>query len=101
MASLRKFKKEIDYLVSEVVSDCYTCLYLNHKSDRDGVISIVEEAVALRNRLFEAANHPQEKHNPRLVRKYYRQLRNEMFDQVDALFRKLSDTCKEEAEAGA
>lgn len=98
MASVRKIKKEIDYLVSEVVSDCYTCLYLGAKGDakkKEKVISIIEKTVALRNELIQSANHPNEKHNPRLVRKHYQLLRSRMFDGIDEQFNALSKICKE------
>ncbi len=94
MASLRKLKKEIDYLVSEVISDAYTCLVIHPSKNRDEVISIIEEAVNVRNTLIDQVNHPDEKHNPRLIKKYYQTLRTKMFDEIDALFQKLSDLCK-------
>ncbi|MFR5871999.1 MAG: hypothetical protein ACLUEV_10760 [Alistipes sp.] len=34
MASLRGIKNDIDYLVSEVISDCYMALYFNDQSKR-------------------------------------------------------------------
>ncbi len=94
MASLRKLKKEIDYLVSEVISDGYACMVVHASKNRDAVIDIIEEAVDVRNKLIDRANHSDEKHNTRLVKKYYRTLRAEMFDSIDALFQKLSDICK-------
>ena len=36
MASLRGIKNDIDYLVSEVISDCYMALYFNDQSKREG-----------------------------------------------------------------
>ncbi len=35
MASLRGIKNDIDYLVSEVISDCYMALYFNDQSKRE------------------------------------------------------------------
>ena len=95
MASLRKLKREIDYLVSEVISDCYACLAINSKCDKGAVFGIIEDAVELRNNLFDKANRPAEKHNPHLVKKHYRQLIEEMFDGVDKLFVRLSEVCKD------
>lgn len=95
MASIRKFKKEIDYLASEVISNSYTCLYFNPQRNRDEVFAIINDAVEVRNDLFVKANNPIEKHNPKLVKKYYHQLNNEVFEKVDALFERLSKACKE------
>lgn len=89
MASLRKIKKDIDYLVNEVIFDCYLALYF-HDDKKDEIVSVMRDAVDLRNELFEMANNPAEKRNPSLVKKHYTFLRSQMFDRVDGLFDKLS-----------
>jgi len=50
MASRRNLKKDIDYLVGEVISNSYSCLYFNPDRKKDEVIKIVEDAVELRNK---------------------------------------------------
>lgn len=94
MASIRGIKNDIDYLVSEVVSDCYMALYFNPAEKREGIVAIVEEAVEFRNETYFKINHPAEKHNPSLVKKHYAQIRREMMTRVDELFERLSAACK-------
>lgn len=94
MASVRKFKKEVTYLIEEVISDCYFALYFQPETEKDAIIGVINEAVELNNGLIEKINNPQEKNNPRLLKKYYNQLRAEMFTGVDSLFTKLSEVCK-------
>ena len=48
MTKLRETKKDIDYLVSEVISNCYTCLYFHPEKGRAEIFSIIEDAVNLR-----------------------------------------------------
>ena len=93
MASIRRIKNEIDYLVSEVISDGYMALYFNGEK-RDAIVAVIEEAVAMRNKLYDQVNHPADKQNKSLVRKHYAQVRRDMMSGVDGLFRKLSDICK-------
>ena len=93
MASIRGIKNEIDYLVSEVISDGYMALYFNVEK-RDAIVSVIEEAVAMRNNLYEKVNNPADKQNKSLVRKHYAQIRRDMISGTDDLFRKLSDICK-------
>ena len=93
MASLRNLKKDIDYLVDEVVCDCYLALYFNTEK-RDAIMDVMEDAVDTRNEFYEMANHPAEKHNPSLVRKHYAQIRREMNEGVENLFAELSQACK-------
>ena len=90
MASLRRIKKDIEYLVNEVIYDCYVALYFNQEK-KDETFGVVEDAVALRNELVEMANHPAEKHNKSLVKKHYAFVRNELMERIDGLFEKLSD----------
>jgi len=93
MASRRMLKKDIDYLVSEVISNCYACLYFHPEKNEDEIYKIIEEAVDVRNGLFDRIK-PAEKNNRSLVRKHYAALRNDMFVSVDDLFEKLSKACK-------
>lgn len=93
MASIRGIKNEIDYLVSEVISDGYMALYFNVEK-RDAIVSVIEEAVAMRNNLYEKVNNPADKQNKSLVRKHYAQIRRDMISGTYDLFRKLSDICK-------
>ena len=81
MASIRGIKNEIDYLVSEVISDGYMALYFNVEK-RDAIVSVIEEAVAMRNNLYEKVNNPADKQNKSLVRKHYAQIRRDMIELV-------------------
>lgn len=89
MASLRRLKKDIDYLVNEVVYDSYMAFYIN-PDKKDEVVGIMEDAVNARNEFYEMANHPAEKHNKSLVKKHYAFLRNELMERIDGLFDRLS-----------
>lgn len=93
MASRRYFKKEIDYLVGEVISDCNLCLYFNPENKREEIIGIMESAVELRNDLY-GRMKPEEKNNASLVKKHYAAMRNDLMVRIDELFGKLSETCK-------
>lgn len=90
MASIRGIKNDIDYLVSEIISDCYVALYFNGEDKREAIVSIIEDAVTLRNDMFERVNNMPEKNNSRLVKKYYARIRLEMMEKVDGMFDKLS-----------
>lgn len=94
MASIRRFKSDVEYLISEVISDCYTCVIINESVDKDKVFSVINGAVELRNDLIGKINHPTEKHNKKINKKYYAQLRNEMMTKIDALFTNLSGCFK-------
>ena len=93
MASVRRLKKDIDYLVSEVVADCYTFSYF-HPAKQAEAINIINEAIELRQELISRANNPDGKDNKKLVKAYYKAIWKELFDKVDGMFNKISQINK-------
>ena len=89
MANLRQLKKEIDYILEEVLFDCDMAMCFQPSKEKD-IFEVMQEAVAVRNNLYAKAMNPAEPHNRSLVRKHYAALRAEMNDAFGALFEKLS-----------
>jgi len=73
MASIRRLKKDVDYLVSELVIDCLSYVNLHTKADKDEAFKIIEEALSVRTQVRDLANHPDGKDNPKLVKTHYRE----------------------------
>lgn len=94
MANKRNLKKDIDYLVYEVVSDCFTVLSVNPGGREDEITMIISDAVKLRNDLFARVNHPDGKENPKLVRSYFNSIRKELIKGIDELFERISVVAK-------
>ncbi len=90
MANLRVIKKDIDYLVSEVVSDCWAYLYINPNKKDEEVINIINDAVQLRNELFQRVNNP----NKEKVKAHYKAINQDLLSGIDTLFQKISDLSK-------
>ena len=90
MASLRTIKKDIDFLVSEVISDCWVFMYINPEEKTDEAVSIINDAVALRNELFERVN-TREIENPK---KHFKTVSQDLLKGVDALFIRISELTK-------
>lgn len=89
MANLRQLKKEIDYILEEVVFDCDMAMCFQPSKEKE-IFEVMQEAVAVRNNLYAKAMNPAEPYNRSLVRKHYAALRAEMNDAFGALFEKLS-----------
>jgi hypothetical protein len=90
MASLREVKKDIDYLVNEVISDCYTFLYIHGDKEKEQVIQIIEHVVEKRNEFFNRANNPAKGIDGKQVKKHYKQIYNDLLQTADDSFSKLS-----------
>lgn len=94
MSSIRNTKRAIAYLTGEVISNCSMALYFQGEASHEPLMAVIEEAADLHNTLIDKANHPAEKHNPKLVKKHYRALEKEMYAGVDAMFEKISTICQ-------
>ncbi len=96
MASVRDLKKDIDYLVYEIISDCFSAMVLSRdEKTSDKLAEIISGAVILRNDLFARARYRGEERDPAVVRNYYRELRSELRTEVDRLFKRLIEVVKE------
>lgn len=95
MASIRNLKKDVNYLVEVVCSDCYAATIFNENIDTDKVAAIISDALVLRQDMINRINHPKvEKNDRKAVRKYYKGLQNEIIEKVDQMFSDLSATIK-------
>lgn len=93
MANLRTLKKEIDYILEELVFDCDMAICFQPSNDKE-IFEVMKEGVEVRNRLYEKANNPVEPHNESLVRKHYSALYREIEQSFGALFDRLSEINK-------
>ncbi len=90
MANLRVIKKDIDYLVSEVISDCWTFLYINPEKKAEDVVAIINDAVEFRNSLYERVNNPSKEN----VKAHYKAINNDLLSGIDSLFQRISALTK-------
>lgn len=90
MASVRELKKDIDYLVYEVLSDCFAFSGMHPDDKTEELSSIISDAVELRNDLIARVNNPDGKDNPKIVKAYYKGVEKDLLKGVDKLFTRLS-----------
>lgn len=90
MASVRELKKDIDFLVFEVISDCFVYSNLHPDNKSEELTGLISEAVELRNDLIARVNNPDGKDNPKIVKAYYKTVSKDLMLGVDKLFERLS-----------
>jgi hypothetical protein len=90
MASVRELKKDIDYLVFEVISDCFTYSNIHSDNKSDELSTLISDAVEFRNDLIARVNNPDGKDNPKIVKAYYKTVEKDLLTGVDKLFERLS-----------
>lgn len=91
MASVRELKKDIDYLVFEVISDCFVFSGLNPDNKSDELSVLISDAVNFRNDLIARVNNPDGKDNPKIIKAYYKTVQKDLLEGVDKLFTRLSE----------
>jgi len=90
MPSIRRLKKDIDLLVFEVISDCFTFGTLHPDNQAEEVSGIIADAVALRNDLIHRVNNPEGNEDPKALRSHYRLIEKDLFVETDKLCSRLS-----------
>ena len=94
MATVRRLKKEIEFLSSQLIGDCIDFLEtFDDKKDKK-VLSIIEEAVLLNNTILDRACHPDGKDKPQLVKQHYRKLKADFIKGLDQAYGKLESLIK-------
>ena len=90
MANLRVFKKDVIFLINEVISDRWVYMYMNGEKNLDEAKKIVADAVELGDNIFEQINHyPKDD-----AKKHFKALNQKLLEGVDALFVRLSGLTK-------
>jgi len=94
MASVRELKKDIDYLVFEVISDCFVFSGVHPDNKSEEVSTIISDAVKFRNDLIARVNNPDGKDNAKILKAYYKTVEKDLMVGVDDLFNRLSSISK-------
>lgn len=89
MANRRDLKKDIDYLVGQVVMDCFEYIYTTENADSAAAYDIIGEILVTRNKLRAQANHPDGKNNPGLVKTYYHDLGKRLVESCNGAYDQL------------
>ena len=91
MPSIRKLKKSIDYVIFEVISDCFTFGTLHPENKEEEVSGIIADAVSLRNNLIKRVNNPEKSDDPKSMRSHFQLVEKDLFTGTDKLCSRLSE----------
>jgi hypothetical protein len=97
MASRKNLKKDIDFLISLVISDCFMVMEQNSKVNNEAILEIVSEIIVEHRNLRIRACRPDGKSNPALVKQHYKKLVEDLLATADVAFEKLSAEIKKVA----
>lgn len=97
MASIRRLKKEIDYLIFEVISDCFSYGGAHPDEKAEDVTGILADTVSLRNDLIRRINNPENPHDPKAVKVHFNSIKRDLLFGTDELFRRLSSLAEKKS----
>ncbi len=90
MANLRVIKKDVIFLINEVISDCWLFMFLNNQKNNEKAQEIIADAIALGDNLFDQINHyPKDD-----ARNHFKAVNKKMLEEIDSLFVRLSELTK-------
>ena len=92
--NLRDIKKDIEYVLSAFVDDCYFLATCNPSIPDDELSGLLDEAVELFNGLKDKVNVKPEGSK----KAYFNALRKELLEKTDDLYTKLSEIVKDAKE---
>lgn len=93
MPSLRNVKKDINYLTYEVISDCYTFMYLHPDEKQEKAESIILEMIDVRNDLIMRVNNVNSK-DRKEIKTHFKNIYKDLLAEVDKSFKNLSELTK-------
>lgn len=89
--NLRVFKKDIDFLTEDFLSDALISMgFAREESKREKILDIINEAIDLRDDTYAKINHPEEGN----LKSYYRKTTEDFLKALDALCEKLGEAIK-------
>lgn len=89
--NLRDIKKDIEYVISAFVDDCYTFATINPAASDEALSGMLDEAIELFNDLKDKSNAKVKG----AKQAHFNAIRKELLEKTDALYTKLSDLIKE------
>ncbi len=96
MASIRRLKKDVDYLTFAVVSDCMNYNSCAGKSVPE-VVDIVKKMIEYRNEVRSKISARKSCNNKKEIRSYYKEISIDLLKTIDGEFTRLSNLVKQNA----
>jgi hypothetical protein len=95
MTTRRRLKKEIDYVISDLVLDCMTYTHLYNKPNDENALKIIQDTMEMRNRLRDEVNHPEQKDNAMTTKSYYNNIAKTLLAEVNNGYSQLGKLIEE------
>ncbi|HKM94571.1 MAG TPA: hypothetical protein VJY41_13040 [Prolixibacteraceae bacterium] len=90
MASKRDLKKDIRSITEQVIADALEMTSnLEKDADREKILEIILEITQIHNELIERVNHPDGKDNPKMIKKHFNAIIDDLMKGYSDAYEKL------------
>ncbi|HSV87832.1 MAG TPA: hypothetical protein VLH61_04260 [Bacteroidales bacterium] len=89
MASIKNLKKDINFLIDEVIGTCLIHQY-TQQDKKEELNRIIDEMIEYREAMISRVNNPDVKDNGQSLRNFYRSLFDELLEKVNGAFDQLN-----------
>ena len=96
MASIRRLKKDVDYLTFAVIADCMNYNSTTEKNDPE-VVNIVKDMVEYRNEVRSKISGRKSFNDKKEAKTYYKGISIDLLKTIDGEFTRLSELIKKNA----
>ncbi len=90
MASKKNLKKDINFLIDEVIGTCLMHQTLNKGKQKEELDDIVNEMLIFREEMIEKVNNPKLTEADKNLQTYYRKLYSDLLKKVNETFEQLN-----------
>ncbi|WP_251620435.1 hypothetical protein [Odoribacter lunatus] len=93
MASIRRLKKDINYVSSAIISDCFRYCVISGKDDEE-VREIIRDTITTRDELLVRTRGAKRLKDRKEIRNNFKAIFRDLLSNADAAFNKLSGIIK-------
>jgi len=93
MASIRRLKKEIGFLSSQLIGDSIDFVQTFNGKELEAM-AVIDQVVVLHNDTVDKINNPDGKDNPKIVKAFYKKLKKDYITGVNDSYKKLEELVK-------
>lgn len=94
MASVKILKKEIDWMYSLALNDCFYVLQSNQGTNEEKLLVLANNIIEKHQEMRKRINHPDGKSDPKKVKQYFKFLSEEVTKSVDDILAQLTKLMK-------
>jgi hypothetical protein len=91
MASRKALKKDINYLYSELLTECFKLSIVSPADNHEKIEVLFNKIFLSSNDFIIRAGKPDGKDNPKLVKAYYRKLGQDLLNDVMSISKELEE----------